>query len=44
MDINMFDIIKLIIGFRIIRLILKVIYFLFLVTVVIVLGSILGMI
>lgn len=40
----MFDIIKLILGFKIIRLILNVIYFLFLVTVVIVLGNILGMI
>lgn len=40
----MFDIIKLIFGFKIIRLILKFIYFLFLIIVVLVLGSILGMI
>lgn len=40
----MFDIIKLIFGFKIIRRILKVIYFLFLIIVVLVLGSILGMI
>lgn len=40
----MFDIIKLIFGFKIIRLILKFIYFLFLLIVVLVLGNILGMI